>query len=76
MKELGRYTSLKPYDVPPSKFKSFEHDDRQIVSAYWADGKTDISKVRFEDKVDAAVDLGAIDSSLGEDLKKIYEARN
>lgn len=39
VQQLGKYTSLKPYDVPPSKFRSFEHDGRQIVSAYWADSK-------------------------------------
>lgn len=76
VQQLGKYTSLKLYDVPPSKFKSFEHDGRQIVAAYWADSKGDISKIRFDDKVDAAVDLGMITESLGGDLKDIYEARN
>lgn len=37
VQQLGKYTSLKPYDVPPGKFKSFEHDGRQIVAAYRAD---------------------------------------
>lgn len=76
VQQLGRYTSLKPYNVPPSKFESFEHDGRKIVAAYWADSKADISKIRFDDKVDAAVDLGMITESLGSDLKDIYEARN
>jgi hypothetical protein len=34
VQQLGKYTSLKQYDVPPNKFTSFEHDGRQIVSAY------------------------------------------
>jgi hypothetical protein len=76
VQEIGKYISLRAYDVPPSKFMSFEHDDRQIVTAYWADGKADISKIRFDDKVQAAVDLGMINESLGYDLKEIYEARN
>jgi hypothetical protein len=76
VQQLGKYTSLKLYDVPPSKFKSFEHDGRQIVAAYWADSKGDISKIRFDDKVDAAVELGMITESLGGDIKDIYEARN
>jgi hypothetical protein len=76
VQRLGKYTSLKPYDVPPSKFKSFEHDGHQIVSAYRADSKGDISKIRFDDKVDAAVDLDMIAEPLGRDLKDIYEARN
>lgn len=38
--------------------------------------KGDISKIRFDDKVDAAVDLDMIAESLGCDLKDIYEARN
>jgi hypothetical protein len=62
--------------VPSSKFKSFEHDGRQIVPAYRADSKGDISKIRFDDKVDAAVDLDMIAEPLGRDLKDIYEARN
>jgi hypothetical protein len=76
VQQLGKYTSLKPYDVPPSKFKSFEHDGRQIIAAYRADNKGDINKIRFDDKVDAAIDLGVITESLGSDLKGIYEARN
>src|ERR1700753_1035988 len=76
VQQLEKYTPLKPYDVPPGKFKSFEHDGRQIVAAYRADSKGDISKIRFDDKVDAAVVLGVITESLGSDLKDIYEARN
>src|SRR5215467_3183685 len=76
VQQLGKYTALKEYAVPPNKFTSFEHDGRQIVSCYWAESRADISKIRFDDKVDAAVDLGIITGSLGEDLKKIYEARN
>jgi len=76
VKELGRYTSLKTYDVPASKFISFKHDGRSFVAAYWAHSRADTSKIRFDDKVDAAVDLGMIDLPLREDLKRIYEARN
>src|SRR5690242_449962 len=73
---LGKYTSLKSYDVPPAKFRSFEHDGRTIVASYWAENRAEVSKIRFDDKVDAAVAMSAIEESLGEDLKKIYEARN
>jgi hypothetical protein len=76
VQELGKYTSLKLYDVPTSKFKSFMHDSRQILAAYRAGSKAEISKIRFDDKVDTGVDLGIITASLGEDLKNIYEARN
>jgi hypothetical protein len=54
--ELGRYSTLKEYDVPPALFKSFEHDGRQIVTAYMAQKKAEISKIKFEDKVRAAVE--------------------
>ena len=73
---LGKYVSLKSYDVPLAKFRSFDHDGRTIVSAYWAENRAEVSKIRFDDKTNAAVAMGVIGQSLGEDLKKIYEARN
>lgn len=76
VQELGKYASLKTYDVPASKFTAFQHDGRGFVAAYWAHSKAETSKILFDDKVDAAVDLGMLDPDLGADLKRIYEARN
>jgi hypothetical protein len=76
VQRLGIYETLKRYDIPEDKRRLVQHDNRDIVPAFMTEARAAESKIRFDDKVDAAVNLGIIQAGLAGDLKKIYEARN
>lgn len=67
-------------DIPQSKQaaleKALDHDSKVIIPTYQGIRRTDINKVRFDDKVSCAVDLRLIEQDLGRDLISTYEARN
>ncbi len=77
-----RYTTLKQYSIPASARRTFRevedlvHDGRRIIAAFQAESELPESKVRFEDKVGAAVELGLIKHQLGTELVELYAARN
>jgi hypothetical protein len=48
----------------------------KVVAALQTSLTLETTQVRFEHKVDAAVDLGMIDEDLGVELKEFYSARN
>jgi len=82
VRSLLKYRSLKPYSVPAKVKKVFaqlgkvEHDGKVIIPAFLGESSLPDSKVRFEDKVGAAVELGLIKAGLGKDLRDLYEVRN
>jgi len=55
---------------------SLTHDGKDILTMYKTTGKRDITKVRFDEKVELFVKLGFITAKLGEELIDIYEMRN
>jgi hypothetical protein len=76
VRSLGIYRALKRYSVPAGALRQLQHDGKEIIPAFESESKAPESKVRFEDKVDAAIALGAIERPLGAELKDLYEARN
>ena len=52
------------------------HDGKKIFTMYKDWFTRDINQIRFEYKVDVAVQLSLINLNLGEELKKIYTLRN
>jgi hypothetical protein len=52
------------------------HDGKNILTMYRTTGKRDITKIRFDEKVEVFVKLGFITAKLGEELSDIYEMRN
>ncbi|BBX15216.1 hypothetical protein CRI77_22390 [Mycolicibacterium duvalii] len=51
-------------------------DANDIVGAVMATRRAQESKIRFDSKVAAAVELGMLDEALGEEVKGFYTARN
>ncbi|MFZ2117638.1 MAG: hypothetical protein WCB73_06345 [Pseudonocardiaceae bacterium] len=79
VQSLLTYQSLKTYSVPSAmkeKIDSLVHDERAIVPAFIASSKIDKSKVRFDDKIRCASQLGLITEWLATELVTLYEARN
>jgi hypothetical protein len=58
------------------ELEDLEHDGKKIYTVYKDTFTRDINQIRFEYKVDASIQLGLIDPTLGEELKKIYTLRN
>jgi hypothetical protein len=80
VRRLVEFPRLVRISVPEHKQIALEnalaHDGKVIIPTYQGTGRTDITKVRFDDKANCAVDLGLIDQDLCRDLIGIYEARN
>jgi hypothetical protein len=79
VQSLLTYQSLKTYSVPSPMKETIDtlvHDGRPIVPAFMALSKVDKSKVRFDDKIRCASQLGLIAESLAAELVTLYEARN
>jgi hypothetical protein len=52
------------------------HDGKQIITMYRDLSERDLTKVRFDEKVRAAISVGLIDQTNGDDLIEVYETRN
>ena len=80
VRRLVEYSRLVRIDIPQYKQaalqRDLDHDSKVIIPTYQGIGRTDVSKVRFDDKVSCAVGLGLIEEDLGNDLIATYEARN
>jgi len=80
VRRLVEYSRLVRIDIPQHKQaalqRALDHDSKVIIPTYQGIGRTDVSKVRFDDKVSCAVGLGLIEEDLGNDLIATYEARN
>lgn len=80
VRRLLEYPRLVKISIPVAKQEALEraldHDNKVIIPTYQGTGRTDISKVRFDEKADCASDLGLIDSQLCRELIAIYQARN
>lgn len=55
---------------------NLEHDGKKIYTVFKDSSARDKNQIRFEYKMDAAVQLGLIESELGAELKMIYTLRN
>ena len=80
VRRLVEFHRLVRISIPEHKQialnKDFAHDGKVIIPTYQGTGRTDVTKVRFDNKANCAVDLGLIDQDLCRDLIEIYEARN
>jgi hypothetical protein len=80
VQSLGEYNSLKRISIPRPKQSKLQdalsHDGKTIIPTYQSVASVDETKVRFDDKANAARQLGLIDISIMNDLISIYEARN
>ena len=70
----------KKISIPAAKLqrieKELEHDGKEIVPFFYSVCKKEITAIRFDDKCKVAEQIGLIDSSLCNELIKIYEIRN
>ena len=77
---LTEFPTKKQISIPSESLtlleKHLEHDGKNIIPTYEAIGKTDESKVRFDNKAECAESLGMIEHWLTEELVEFYEARN
>ncbi|WP_369054830.1 hypothetical protein [Kineococcus terrestris] len=77
---LTAYETLVERPLPQrlmDKIRALPNDDAHlVVGAVRRRRSLDISKVRFDQKVAAAVQLGIIDQPLADDLVEFYSARN
>jgi hypothetical protein len=77
---LTEFPTKKQISIPPESLavlaKHLVHDGKNIIPTFETIGKTDVSKVRFDKKVECAQKLGIIEPWLAEELVEFYEARN
>ena len=77
---LVEFPRLVRISIPQSKQsaleKALDHDDKVIIPTYQGTGRTDITKIRFDDKAACAAELGLIEYGLSRELVAMYEARN
>ena len=80
VRRLVEFPRLVKVSIPQAKQealeKALDHDNKVIIPTYQGTGRTDIAKVRFDDKAQCASGLGLIKPQLCRDLIAIYEARN
>lgn len=78
--EIMYVNALKEISIPSDKLtllaKSLIHDKKNIITCYRDAQKRDITKIRFDEKADAAFKLGLIDEELKEELINFYNIRN
>ncbi|UZF54626.1 hypothetical protein LH935_18000 [Gordonia polyisoprenivorans] len=80
VQRLFEYEALVERALPGhilDRIRKLGSDDAdRILGAVWAKRRTQESKIRFDSKVRAAVELQIIDESLGSEIKGFYTARN
>jgi len=80
VQSLKEYPKLKRISIPAPKRRqlaeALSHSGKEVITTYQGTGRQDETKVRFDAKVACAVDLGLLDSTLGQEIIDIYEARN
>lgn len=80
VQRLNEYRALVERPLPGhimDRIRRLDDDDaNDIVGAVMATRRAQESKVRFDSKVAAAVELGILDESLGSEIKGFYTARN
>jgi len=80
VRRLVEYPRLVRIDIPQHKQtaleKTLDHDSKVIIPTYQGIGRTDVNKVRFDEKISCAVGLQLIEQDLGNELISTYEARN
>jgi hypothetical protein len=80
VRRLVEHPKLVRISIPTDKQalleKTLDHHGKGIVPTYQGTVRVDQSKVRFDDKMECAVELDLVEPGLAEDLVRIYEARN
>lgn len=80
VRRLSEYRALVERKLPGhimERIRRLDADDAEdIVGAVLATRRTQESKIRFDSKVAAAVDLGMLSDSLGHEVAGYYTARN
>ena len=77
---LTEFPMKKMISIPAESMtalsKYLQHDDKTIIPTYEGIGKTDESKVRFDNKAECAFALGLIEDWLKDEIIEFYDARN
>jgi hypothetical protein len=80
VQRLGEYEALVERPLPGHIMERIHclpaSDANDIVGAVLATRRAPESKIRFDSKVAAAVELGILDEALGREIKGFYTARN
>lgn len=80
VQRLGEYRALIKRALPGHIMDRIrilqDSDANDIVGAVLATRQAQESKIRFDSKVAAAVELGMLDEALGREIKGFYTARN
>lgn len=80
VQRLSEYSALVERKLPGhimDRIRKLDADDAEaIVGAVHATRRTQESKIRFDSKVTAAVDLGMLSDNLGHEIAGYYTARN
>lgn len=80
VQRLSEYSTLVERKLPGhimAYIRKLDADDAEhVVGAVRATRRTQDSKIRFDSKVAAAVDIGMLSDDLGHEIKGYYTARN
>jgi hypothetical protein len=74
--ELEYHSTYRKAASLPSSLHLTTKDGAPVVLCVEAQQKTPRSSIKFDDKVDAAVQIGFIDSALAAEIKGFYKLRN
>lgn len=78
--ELLKQRRLLQIAIPAHKKKKLvdelEHDGREIIPCYYSEKNIDVTKIRYDQKINALLKMDLISQTLGNDLVKLYEYRN
>ncbi|MCM1233783.1 MAG: hypothetical protein NC489_27035 [Ruminococcus flavefaciens] len=78
--ELLKQKRLIQIDIPAHKkerlVNELEHDGKEIISCYYSEKNVDVTKIRYDQKINALIKMSLISPILGDDLIKLYEYRN
>lgn len=72
---LFKHKTYKPVQALSSSTEVY-FEGLKVYPCIYEDTRTPISSVKFDDKVDALVDLGVFDQDLADDIKVCYKLRN
>jgi hypothetical protein len=75
LKNLETHKAYKKACAWPSKFEG-TFDGEPVFLCALRDEKTPTFSIKFDDKVDAAVKIGFVERSIGEEIKTLYKLRN
>lgn len=76
VKDIEYYKSLRKVTQFPKSLDVKTKDGQEVHICLEAEIKNTRHSIKFDDKVDAAVKIGFVDASLGEEIKEFFKTRN